>query len=171
MVDQVIDLANKEGKVIDLRQEVRGGGVQVQRIDPYSLGWATKVVRPISYFVLILLASVMLIPFLVLLAPIGLRIENLPEGTTPAQAATASAAAMAQRSKDLLDWAKTILPSVVGFGSAMMGYYFGTRSSNEGTKVPIPEPDEQAPDEPAPAKSPLGKPSPDEPMPDEPAAP
>ena len=129
---------------LNVAQEATGGEVDLQahglRTDPYSLNWALKVVRPISMFVLSLLAVVMLLPFLelVLLAPTGVKIESLPAGTTPeqAQAAITAAAqgALAQRSKDLLDWAKTILPSVVGFGSAMIGYYFGTRSTEGGSR-------------------------------------
>jgi hypothetical protein len=132
-------------------------GGQNQRADPYSLEWALLIIRPISKFVLWLLAVVMLLPFLEIvllaLAPTGLTIENLPAGTTPTQAQAAITAAaqgaLAQRSKDLLDWAKTILPSAVGFGSAMMGYYFGTRST-EGTKPPRSDgtrPSEPEPDE------------------------
>jgi hypothetical protein len=31
----------------------------------------------------------------------------------------------------MLDWAKTILPPLVGFGGAIVGYYFGTRGSGK----------------------------------------
>jgi hypothetical protein len=39
------------------------------------------------------------------------------------------------------DWAKTILAPVVGFASAAIGYYYGTRSVSEGT-IEISEADE-----------------------------
>jgi hypothetical protein len=44
-------------------------------------------------------------------------------------AADAGAAQQAQQVKDMLDWAKTILPSIVGFGTAIIAYYFGIRSA------------------------------------------
>ncbi len=31
-----------------------------------------------------------------------------------------------------LDWAKTVLPPVVGFGGAVVGFYFGTRGTQQG---------------------------------------
>jgi hypothetical protein len=36
--------------------------------------------------------------------------------------------------KDLLDWSKTILAPVIGFGSAVVGYFFGTRSAASSTQ-------------------------------------
>ena len=32
----------------------------------------------------------------------------------------------------VIDWAKTVLPPVVGFGGALVGYYFGTRGAQSG---------------------------------------
>ncbi len=31
----------------------------------------------------------------------------------------------------IIDWAKTVLPPVVGFGGALVGYYFGTRGTQQ----------------------------------------
>ena len=31
----------------------------------------------------------------------------------------------------ILDWGKTVLPPVVGFGGALVGYYFGTRGNQQ----------------------------------------
>ncbi len=78
----------------------------LERADPYSIEWA-KIVKPITAALLLLLALVMLLPFW-LLASLS------PPND--------------ERMKNVLDWAKTVLPSVVGFASAMVGYYFGTRA-------------------------------------------
>jgi len=32
----------------------------------------------------------------------------------------------------MFDWAKTILPPAIGFGGAVVGYYFGTSGSAKG---------------------------------------
>ena len=105
--------------------------VERDRTDPYSIAWA-KIVWPITRAILLLVSAVMLLPFvfLVWLDP-QVKIE-VPAGTPPDQVAaavrTVAEAQIAQQRENMLDWAKTVLPSVVGFASAMIGYYFGTRS-------------------------------------------
>ncbi|MCR4340757.1 MAG: hypothetical protein NUW01_12825 [Gemmatimonadaceae bacterium] len=77
-------------------------------LQPYSARWA-EVVRPLTRFIFTLLAAVLLVPFLfVFVGEAGIR--------------TAA-----------FDWAKTILAPVVGFASAAIGYYYGTRSASEGS--------------------------------------
>lgn len=71
---------------------------------PYSPEWA-KIIWPITRTMLALIAAVMLVPFLIVVL------------AEPTRAASA------------IDWAKTVLPPVVGFGGAIVGYYFGTRSA------------------------------------------
>ena len=34
-----------------------------------------------------------------------------------------------EKARNVLDWSKTVLPPVVGFGGALVGYYFGTRGT------------------------------------------
>ncbi len=115
--------------------DTEAGRATLDRADPYSLEWA-KVVKPITWWLLALLAAVMLLPFVLIsiFSPV-VRVVP-PAGTQPAQieaarrqTAAAVEAASVARTKDMLDWAKTVLPSVVGFASAMVGYYFGTRAS------------------------------------------
>ena len=119
----------------DSSEVVGGKAASLDRADPYSLEWA-KVVKPITWSLLALLAAVMLLPFaLISVSSPAVRVVP-PAGTQPAQievagrlTAAAVEAASVARTKDMLDWAKTVLPSVVGFASAMVGYYFGTRPS------------------------------------------
>jgi hypothetical protein len=70
----------------------------------------------------------------------------VPATTAPEQAKAIAEAVSEARSTKLLesvlDWSKTILPSAVGFGSAMVGYYFGTRTGPERE-----EPDPRSSDE------------------------
>ena len=89
---------------IDLREPEEGSGIEVQEISPYSAEWA-KIVKPVALSLLGLIAAVMLLPFLI--------VVYVPEKT----------------GVHVLDWAKTVLPPVVGFGGALVGYYFGTRGS------------------------------------------
>jgi hypothetical protein len=118
----------------------RGGEVQLssEATDPHSPTWA-KVVKPVTGFLLCLLAIVMLLPFFITtwLLPSSVKID-FPPGTTAEQSAMAMSAAVealaAKRANLIFDWAKTILPSVVGFASAMVGYYFGTRASDLGRR-------------------------------------
>lgn len=82
--------------------------VDVTALPPYSARWA-EVVRPLTRFIFTLLAAVLLVPFLFVFV---------------GEAAIRTAA---------FDWAKTILAPVVGFASAAIGYYYGTRSATEAT--------------------------------------
>ena len=81
--------------------------VELREAPPYSPQWA-KIILPIASTLLALIASVMLLPFLI--------IATVDKET----------AALA------IDWAKTVLPPVVGFGGALVGYYFGTRGAQGG---------------------------------------
>ncbi|HYU35794.1 MAG TPA: hypothetical protein VEW48_26855 [Thermoanaerobaculia bacterium] len=131
-----------DGPLIDLTKKQKGEASTllsrapklptVDRTDPYSLDWA-KVVKPVTWALLALLAAVMLLPF-VLISTASPEVKVVPPaGTPPSEFAKLTAAAVeaasVARTKDMLDWAKTVLPSVVGFASAMVGYYFGTRAS------------------------------------------
>ena len=80
--------------------------VDLREAPPYSPEWA-KIIRPITRSLLALIAAVMLLPFLIIV--------------------------MAEKEKagNAIDWAKTVLPPVVGFGGALVGYYFGTRGSQQ----------------------------------------
>jgi hypothetical protein len=63
------------------------------------LEWA-NIAKPFTWFILGLIAAVMLLPF-----------------------------AFNPMTKEMMDWAKTILPPAIGFGGAIIGYYFGTSAS------------------------------------------
>ena len=85
---------------------------------------------------MVLLFLLMVIPF-VMIWHFSSQVQiNIPAGTKPEEVAAivkaASAATAAQDVKDMLDWAKTFLPSLVGFATAMIGYYFGIRSGTAG---------------------------------------
>ncbi len=81
----------------------KGKGLKFD-LEPYSPLWA-KYVAPFARFIFFLTAAVVLIPFF--FAAWGSD-KNLTE---------------------ILDWAKVVLAPVVGFASAVVGYMFGTRSS------------------------------------------
>ncbi len=89
---------------LDIRSGTTDGKAESVHLAPYSEGWA-KVVWPLTRFLFGLLAAVLLVPFL--FAILGDK-------------DTRDAA---------FDWSKTILAPVVGFASAAVGYYYGTRSS------------------------------------------
>lgn len=93
---------------IDITKPQPGAGT-VQEIAPRTSEWAT-IAKPFTYFLLCLIAAVMLLPFAWFL--------------------------FQHDDTDMLDWAKTILAPVIGFGGAVVGYYFGTGGSSGGSKTP-----------------------------------
>ena len=124
--------------VLDLRGE-RPDQAGLDRIDQYSLRWA-RVVGPISWGVLILLFLLMLIPFW-MIGYFSAQVHiSIPAGSKPEEVAAivkaATAATTSQDVRDTLDWAKTVLPSLVGFGSAIIAYYFGIRTGSAGQGTP-----------------------------------
>ena len=81
-----------------------GGKVHLGEIPTHSRAWA-EVVRPFTFFIFSLLAAVILLPFLFAF------IDD-------------------SEARDIAyDWAKTILAPIVGFASAAIGYYYGTRQA------------------------------------------
>jgi len=85
---------------------------------------------------MVLLFLLMIIPF-VLIWYFSSQVQiHIPAGAKPEEVEAivkaAKAATAAQDVKDMLDWAKTFLPSLVGFATAMIGYYFGIRSATSG---------------------------------------
>lgn len=93
-----------EEDTIDLVERKGPKRASMVPIDQHSEVWA-KVAKPFAQFVFLLVGLVIVVPFVLLCVT---RVDR----------------------EALLDWAKTVLPPVVGFGSAVVGYYFGTRSSN-----------------------------------------
>jgi len=110
-----LDLAApKDGPPLNIAEAPAAGQeVPARRIGQYTPQWA-KIVRPIARGLLTLLAAVMLLPFLMIALFGGTGVEDEPV-------------------KQALDWAKTILPPLIGFGGAIVGYYFGTRGDESGT--------------------------------------
>lgn len=116
------------GSALDLAQESDGdptvsvstlnlakegeGSASVEEYPPYSGAWA-DIVAPVARNLVQLLAAVILLPFL-LIALFG----AFDRSTDPVT--------------HVLDWGKTILPPLVGFGGAIVGYYFGTRGGTQG---------------------------------------
>jgi hypothetical protein len=76
--------------------------LQGEETSLHSEKWA-DIARPFTYFILSLLAIVVILPFL------------LPFWIDPKQVTVA------------FDWAKTVLAPITGFGGAVIGYYYGTR--------------------------------------------
>jgi hypothetical protein len=92
---------------LDLTKPKPGGGT-VSELPPRTSEWAT-IARPFTFFILWLIAAVMLLPFL------WFFVQKTDD--------------------DMLDWAKTILAPAIGFGGAVVGYYFGTSGSSGGSKT------------------------------------
>ncbi|HEV8040195.1 MAG TPA: hypothetical protein VGP62_15110 [Bryobacteraceae bacterium] len=121
---------------LDLRAKTtKSDDSDLQLAQQYSTKWAS-IVRPISWAVMVLLFLLMIIPF-VMIWHFSSQVQvNIPAGAKPEEVAAivkaANAATAAQDVKDMLDWAKTFLPSLVGFATAMIGYYFGIRSGASG---------------------------------------
>jgi hypothetical protein len=129
-----LSTVNTEQQLLDI-SEKKPGDSGLQAAQQYSSVWA-GVVKPISWAVIVLLFLLMVIPF-VLIWHFSSQVQiNIPAGTKPEEVAAlvkaANAATAAQDVKDMLDWAKTFLPSLVGFATAMIGYYFGIRSGTAG---------------------------------------
>ncbi|MBO1319150.1 hypothetical protein [Acanthopleuribacter pedis] len=83
----------------------RASGKKVS-IAPHSSEWAS-IVKPFAYFIFCLTGAVMLLPFF-LIAFFANEGDKLDQ---------------------FLEWAKMILAPVVGFSSAVVGYFFGTRGA------------------------------------------
>ena len=97
----------EEEEPLDLtKSPAKEDRVDLREAPPYSPEWA-KIIWPIAKILLLLIAAVMLLPFLIIVT-----VEKEKVGSA-------------------LDWAKTVLPPVVGFGGALVGYYFGTRGSQQ----------------------------------------
>lgn len=127
---QPVDLREPKGQT-----SISKTGISVQQLGQYSPEWAA-VVKPISWAVMVLLSLLMVIPF-VLIWHFSSQVQiNVPAGTKPEDAAAivkaVNQASAAESVKEMLDWAKTFLPSLVGFATAMIGYYFGIRSGTSG---------------------------------------
>src|ERR1700689_4842465 len=124
--------------LLDLREKTndkKPDDSDLQLAQQYSTKWA-GIVRPISWAVMVLLFLLMIIPF-VLIWHFSSQVQiHIPAGAKPEEVEAivkaAKAATSAQDVKDMLDWAKTFLPSLVGFATAMIGYYFGIRSGTSG---------------------------------------
>ena len=102
------DLEKTGSGTLDLTKASPEDRIEIAEVSPYSPEWA-KTVKPVALILLGLIALVMLLPFLIIV--------------------------MAEENKadNALDWAKTVLPPVVGFGGALVGYYFGTRGAQQST--------------------------------------
>ena len=94
-------------KALDLRGPApKKERIELKEAPLYSPEWA-KTVKPIALSLLGLIALVILLPFGIVFWAAEEKVDNA------------------------LDWAKTVLPPVVGFGGALVGYYFGTRGSQQ----------------------------------------
>jgi hypothetical protein len=80
-----------------------------EEVDQYSPSWAS-ISKPFALIIFSLAIIVIVTPFVLLPWIQGLAAKDK--------------AAM------LIDWSKAVLPSVVGFASAVIGYYFGTRRAD-----------------------------------------
>ena len=84
---------------INLKDPPKDKPVELKPLPLHSREWARHV-QPIALSLLGLIALVILLPFLIIL--------------TSDQ----------EKARNALDWSKTVLPPVVGFGGALVGYYF-----------------------------------------------
>jgi hypothetical protein len=124
---------------LDLRGNAKDSKADLEPAQQYSPKWA-EIVKPISWAVIILLFLLMIIPF-VFIWHFSSQVQiQIPADTKPEEVEAivkaAKAAIADQDVKEMLDWAKTFLPSLVGFATAMIGYYFGIRSGTSGQGAP-----------------------------------
>ena len=89
---------------VDITRRQGGDDIEAAEVPIYSRLWA-EVVKPFTFFIFALLAAVILLPFLLVF------VEDASARDTA------------------YDWSKTILAPVVGFASAAVGYYYGTRQA------------------------------------------
>jgi len=92
---------------LDLRPK-NAASVKWEKSDPlhdHSELWA-GISKPFAWFVFSLIALVIILPFLIIAADIY--------------------AVKTDRLEMTMRWATTVLAPVIGFGSAVVGYYFGT---------------------------------------------
>lgn len=103
-------MAGEPDEQLDLRKPPPGGGgkVDLSVVDHYSETWAA-IARPFAWFVFGLVGVIVVLPFIVVLLRSPTSIDPLDK---------------------VLDWGKTVLAPIVGFGSAVVGYYFGTRTAS-----------------------------------------
>lgn len=92
-------------ETLDIRKPGDAGKPSVRAVDQHSELWA-RIAGPFAWAIFVLLGVVIVIPFYLLWLQGGTGKERMDA---------------------ILDWAKTVLPPAVGFGSAVAGYYFGTR--------------------------------------------
>ena len=88
-------------------QAAQVGSIALTR---YSAEWA-RIVKPIGLLFWGLIAAVMLLPFLLVFCIDGIDDK--------------------EKAEKVLEWAKTVLPPAVGFGGALIGYYFGTHGTQQ----------------------------------------
>jgi hypothetical protein len=82
-----------------------------------SVEWL-RAIQPFGWYICLLTFSVIMLPFfLVMLVHSGDPAAKL---------------------KDMMDWAKTVLPPVIGFASALVGYLFGMRTAQPNNEAPRP---------------------------------
>ena len=91
--------------------EVKSKKTHLKEISPFSGAWA-EIIKPYTIFIFRIISGVIFIPLL-LLGYCAIRNCGQPDAF-----------------KDMIDWAKTVLSPVIGFGASAVGFYFGTRSSN-----------------------------------------
>lgn len=96
----------KTKSAINLKDPPKDQSVELKPLPLHSREWARHV-RPIALSLLGLIGLVILLPFLIILK------------------------SDQEKALNALDWSKTVLPPVVGFGGALVGYYFGTRSAQQ----------------------------------------
>jgi hypothetical protein len=70
-----------------------------------------QVAKPFALIIFILVSIVIITPFITLPWIQGLQ--------------------STERATMIVDWGKAVLPSVVGFAAAVVGYYFGTRTDQK----------------------------------------
>jgi len=103
---------NADALQLDLRRPEPGAkAVEIRRapVDPFSDQWA-GIVRPFALWIFGLILVVTAVPFVAIM----FVSSDSKWGTT-------------ERIEALLRWATTVLPPIVGFGSAAVAYYFGSR--------------------------------------------
>lgn len=81
-----------------------------QKVHDHSKLWA-NIAKPFAWFIFVLVALVIITPFIIII------ISTIVSKT--------------DHMENVMRWSTTVLAPIVGFGSAVIGYYFGTSGSSK----------------------------------------
>ncbi len=83
---------------------------RTQEVHDHSELWAT-IAKPFAWFIFILVAFVIIVPFIIIAVDLIITKNDQLE--------------------NIMRWSSMVLAPIIGFGSGVIGYYFGTNGSSK----------------------------------------